>query len=373
MNQLLQNYIRQSFPEHSGLTVSEIFLKKHTDSKFMTDVYQIYDSSFTISSIIIKDLFFIDLFEFFQHHKNKYKHDFIDESCFGNFFDFGNGKFGINYNLYYSIDNSTSLFFHNNLKKNEINICYNNETVKYNKISFYYIMFKYIDFIKKNKLRSETIFSFFYGYLKHKTDITNFFDFFSYINTKITISEYLSMRPSLKNNYQDKHINIYHNRHNFYISDQDSNILLKKDLRVVAKCDFYNEIIKPFKDILTHFDDLNKMNFFNSWKEDAYKYFLGILEQKDRESVKIKINSPKFKSDFLDKIIYSQRPVIELSFMLNNEVVSYLKIDGNYDYHNKDIIQAYKFYKELSEIHSQNIELQNLINTDHLLEKKKRI
>jgi hypothetical protein len=374
MNRNLQNYIRQSFPEHSELTVSEIFAIKHTEINFMNDIYTVYDSSLTINSIIIKDLFFIDLAEFFDRNKEKYIYDFINENSFYQSFNFGDGKFGVNFHLHNDISHSKVLFFNNNLRNNEISVSYNDENLKYNKINFDNLMFKYIDFIKNNHLRSEIIFTFLYGYIKNNTDLSDFFLLSPLIskNTKIRISEYSSMCPALNNN-QDKNINIYHKRHNFYISDQDYNILLKKDLRFVAKSNFYNEIIKPFKDILTHFDNLKKIDFSNTWEKDVHNYLSGILVQKDKDSVKVNINLPEFKSEFLDKIIYSQRPVIELSFILNNKVVSYLKMDGNYDYHNKDIIEAYQSYKELAEINSQNIELQNLIIPEEFANKKKRI
>ena len=375
MNQYLQHYIRQSFPEHSELTVSEIFAIKHIETKFMNNICQLYDSSFVKDIIIIKDLFYIDLKEFFEQHKEKYIHDFINENCFELSFHFSNEKLGFNYNLYNMVSNSATLFV-NNIKNDQFTLCYNNETVKYNKINFHNIMFKFIDFIKKTNLRSETIFSFFQGYLIFKTDITDFFEFYSSMfndTKKITISEYSYRCPSLKSNNKDKYVNIYHKRHHLYISNQDSNILLKKDLRLVAKSDFYNEIIKPFKDILIQFDDSNKVDFSNTWEKDAHNHLSTIVDKKHLDSVKIKINIPELKSEFLDKIIYSQRPVIELFFILNNEVVSYLKIDSNYDNHNKDIIEAYQSYKELAEVNSQKIELQNLINPEKLKNNKKRI
>lgn len=375
MNRNLQNYIRQSFPEHSELTASEIFSIKHIDSKFMTDVYQIYDSSFTITSIIIKDLFFIDLAEFFERNKEKYIHDFINENCFYQSFNFGDGKFGVNFYSYHGISHSKVVFFNNDIKNNEITVCYNNETVKYNKSNFDYIMFKYINFIKSDKLRSEIIFTYLYGYIKKNTDLRDFFAVSPLIsrNTKIRISEYSSMEHSIKNNEPEKHINIYHIRHNFYISDSNSNILLKKDLRFIAKADFFNEIMKPIKNIFIHFDDLKQSNFLNIWEKDVYTHLSDIIDKKYLDSVKIKINLPEIKSVFLDKIIYSQRPVIELFFILDDEVVLHLKMEGNYHYHNKDIIEAYQSYKVLAEVNSQNIELQDLMNTKHIFEKKKRI
>lgn len=375
MNLNLQNYIRKSFPEHSELTVSEIFSIKHIDSKFMANVYQIYDSSFTITSIIIKDLFFIDLAEFFDRNKKKYIHDFINENCFYQSFNFGDGKFGVNFYSYNDISHSKVVFFNNDIKNNEISVCYNNETVTYNKTNFDHIMFKYIDFIKSDKLRSEIIFTYLYGYIKKNTDLRDFFAVGPLIskNTKIRISEYSSMEHSIKNNEPENHINIYHIRHNFYISDHNSNILLKKDLRLVAKSDFFNEIIKPIKDIFIHFDDLKQSNFLNIWEKDAYKHLSDIMDKKYLDSVKIKINLPEIKSVFLDKIIYSQRPVIELFFILEDEVVFYLKMEGNYHYHNKDIIEAYQSYKVLAEANSQKKELQNLIISELSLEKKKRI
>lgn len=375
MNTELKHYIRTSFPEHSELTVSEIFSLKHIDSKFMVDVYQIYDSSFTITSIIIKDLFFIDLAEFFDRNKEKYIYDFINENSFYQSFNFGDGKFGVNFHLHNDISHSKVLFFNNNLRNNEISVSYNDENLKYNKINFDNLMFKYIDFIKNNHLRSEIIFTFLYGYIKNNTDLSDFFLLSPLIskNTKIRISEYFSMEHSIKNDEPEKHINIYHIRHNFYISDHNSNILLKKDLRLVAKSDFYNEIIKPFKDILTHFDNLKKIDFSNIWEKDAYKHLSSIMDKKYLDSVKIKINLPEIKSVFLDKIIYSQRPVIELFFILDEEVVFYLKMEGNYHYHNKDIIEAYQSYKVLAEANSQKKELQNLIISEKFANKKKRI
>ena len=373
MNKNLQNYIRQSFPEHSELTVSEIFAIKYTDSIFMHNIYQTYDSSFTINSVIIKDLFFIDMAEFFDRNKEKYIHDFINENCFYQSFNFGDGKFGVNFYSYNEISHSQVLFFNNNIKNSEISVCYNDENLTYNKINFDNLMFKYIDFIKNNHLRSEIIFTFLYGYIKKETDLEDFFIVSPLIskNTKIRISEYSTMCSSLNN--QDQNINIYHQRYNFYISDQDSNILLKKDLRLVAKADFFNEIIKPIKDIFIHFDEIKKNNFLNIWEKDVYNHLSTIVDKKYLDSVKIKINLPEIKSLFLDKIIYSQRPVIELFFILNNDIVSYLKMEGNYHYHNKDLIETYECYKELAEVNSQKIELQNLMNTEPLLEKKKRI
>lgn len=375
MNLNLQNYIRKSFPEHSELTVSEIFSIKHIDSKFMANVYQIYDSSFTITSIIIKDLFFIDLAEFFDRNKKKYIHDFINENCFYQSFNFGDGKFGVNFYSYNDISHSKVVFFNNDIKNNEITVCYNNETVKYNKSNFDHIMYKYIDFIKSDKLRSEIIFTYLYGYIKKNTDLRDFFAVSPLIskNTKIRILEYSSMEHSIKNDEPEKHINIYHIRHNFYISDHNSNLLLKKDLRLVAKSDFFNKIMKPIKDIFIHFDDLKQSNFLNIWEKDAYKHLSSIMDKKYLDSVKIKINLPEIKSVFLDKIIYSQRPVIELFFILDEEVVFYLKMEGNYHYHNKDIIEAYQSYKVLAEANSQKKELQNLIISEEFANKKKRI
>jgi len=375
MNRNLQNYIRQSFPEHSELTVSEIFAIKYTDSIFMNNIYQTYDSSLTINSVIIKDLFFIDLAEFFDRNKEKYIHDFIDENCFYQSFNFGDGKFGVNFYSYNDISHSKVLFFNNNLRNNEISVSYNDENLKYNKINFDNLMFKYIDFIKNNHLRSEIIFTFLYGYIKNNTDLSDFFLLSPLIskNTKIRISEYFSMEHSIKNDEPKKHINIYHIRHNFYISDHNSNILLKKDLRLVAKSDFFNEIMKPIKDIFIHFDDLKQSNFLNIWEKDAYKHLSSIMDKKYLDSVKIKINLPEIKSVFLDKIIYSQRPVIELFFILDEEVVFYLKMEGNYHYHNKDIIEAYQSYKVLAEANSQKKELQNLIISEEFANKKKRI
>lgn len=375
MNRNLQNYIRQSFPEHSELTVSEIFAIKYTDSIFMNNIYQTYDSSLTINSVIIKDLFFIDMAEFFDRNKEKYIHDFINENCFYQSFNFGDGKFGVNFYSYNNISHSKVVFFNNDIKNNEISVCYNNETVKYNKTNFDHIMFKYIDFIKSDNLRSEIIFTYLYGYIKKNTDLRDFFAVSPLIskNTKIIISEYSSMEHSIKNNDPENHINIYHIRHNFYISDQNSNILLKKDLRLVAKSDFFNEIMKPIKDIFIHFDNLKQSNFLNIWEKDAYKHLLGIMDKKYLDSVKIKINLPEIKSVFLDKIIYSQRPIIELFFILDEEVVSYLKMEGNYHYHNKDIIEAYQFYKVLAEANSQKKELQNLIISEEVKNHKQRI
>lgn len=375
MNLNLQNYIRQSFPEHSELTVSEIFAIKYTDSIFMNNIYQTYDSSLTINSVIIKDLFFIDMAEFFDRNKEKYIHDFINENCFYQSFNFGDGKFGVNFYSYNNISHSKVVFFNNDIKNNEISVCYNNETVKYNKTNFDHIMFKYIDFIKIDNLRSEIIFTYLYGYIKKNTDLRDFFAVSPLIskNTKIIISEYSSMEHSIKNNDPENHINIYHIRHNFYISDQNSNILLKKDLRLVAKSDFFNEIMKPIKDIFIHFDDLKQSNFLNIWEKDAYKHLSSIMDKKYLDSVKIKINLPEIKSVFLDKIIYSQRPVIELFFILDEEVVFYLKMEGNYHYHNKDIIEAYQSYKVLAEANSQKKELQNLIISEEFANKKKRI
>lgn len=48
-------------------------------------------------------------------------------------------------------------------------------------------------------------------------------------------------------------------------------------------------------------------------------------------------------------------------------------MEGNYHYHNKDIIEAYQSYKVLAEANSQKKELQNLIISEEFANKKKRI
>ena len=111
----LIKYFRESFPEYSKLTLSEIFAIRHVDSHFMNDVYSLYDPSFRTKNMIIKDLFLLDWTELFKQYKDRYLHDFIEHNCFTYSFDFNNSKFCVNYNLPMNNSECKKIFFTHDL------------------------------------------------------------------------------------------------------------------------------------------------------------------------------------------------------------------------------------------------------------------
>lgn len=371
MNIKLQRYLRESFPEYSDLTVLEIFQIKHVDLQFMESIYNLYGYQATLI-FIMNDLFFIDLSDFFVKYKEKYVLDFIDETCFGNSSHSVNGKVGINYNLYNSIFNLTSLYINCDMKKNEIMICYNDETIKYNTINVYKIIFKYLDFIKKEKLRSRMLFSFIYGYIIRKTDLTKFFDICLLNENKIQIQDgfLFSSKEFRINNFQQ--INLEYKKYHLYILDKNSNILLKRDLRLINKTNFLSNLIEPLKDILVDIDNSRQINFQKIWEQDVYYYLSTFIDKKDTNVIKTKIHLPKLNSTFLNKIVYSQRPLIDIHFILNDQILSSYCMRQELYYifsYAQFIVESYESYKMLAE----KIELQNLINSKEIKNHKKRI
>lgn len=371
MDNKLKYYIRESFPEYSDLTVIEIFKIKHFDLLFMEEIYNLYGYRATMTSII-NDLFSIDFSNFFVKYKEKHIYDFIDENCFGNSSYFADGKVGINYNLYNRISNLTSLFINYDMKKNEFMICYNDETIKYNTINVHKTILKYIDYIKKEKLRSRMIFSFIYGYIRRKTDLVNFFDICLLTENKIQIQDAFLFSSNEFRIAKFQQINLEYKKYHLYILDKNSNILLKRDLRLINKTNFLSNLIEPLKDILVDIDNIREIHFQKTWEQDVYNYLATFIDKKDMNIIKTKIGLPKLNSIFLNKIVYSQRPLIDINFILNEKIVSSYCMKQELYYifsYTQFIVEHYKSYKMLAE----KMELQELIIPKELENKKKRI
>lgn len=372
MNTELKHYIRNSFPEHSELTTLEIFIIKHLDHNFMSAVQQTYYTTHVINPTIIEDLIIIDLSDYFIRYKEKYASDFLSEDSFLFKFYFNNHRLAFNFNLYEKITETNSIFFKDNLINHNVTIYYKEEELIYNKYNLNTVIENYISIIKKDYSHQQIIFSFLYSYIKENTDLNRFFNLEPLMsqNSKMKITEYSMFY--LTNNIC-KHIYIENKEDIFYISDHNANILYQTDLNLITKSNFSINILEPLKNILNNMNKYRNDNFIKSWKNDVFQYMSTIIDKQDMTALKAKIYRPKLKSEFLNNIIYYQRPVIEIFFMLNNKVVSSLQMDENYDYHIKAIKDRYKIYKNVLNITNENLELQNLINGTKVENKKKRI
>lgn len=372
MNTELKHYIRNSFPEHSELTTLEIFIMKHLEHNFMCAVQQTYYTAHVINPTIIKDLIIIDLSDYFIQHKEKYASDFLSEDSFLFKFYFSNKRLAFNFNLYAEITEKNSIFFKDKLINHNVTIYYKEEELIYNKYNLKAVIEDYISVIKKDYSHQETIFSFLYSYIKENTDLNRFFNLepLTSQNSKMKITEYSMFY--LTNNIC-KHIYIEYKQDIFFILDHNTNILYQKDLKLITKSNFSTDILEPLKNILNNMNKYRKNNFIKSWKNDVFQYMSTVIDKQDMTALKVKIYRPKLESEFLNNIIYYQRPVIEIFFMLNNKVVSSLQMDENYDYHIKAIKDRYKIYKNVLNITNENLELQNLINGTKVENKKKRI
>lgn len=361
MNISLQQYLRNTFPEYSNLTAMEIFNIQSSNIDFIK-----YISDKYVLPTISKELFFIDLNEFFERHKNTLSYDFINEHSF--IFKY---VLGVHFNFYEDINTFsklTRILFEENNNEIFSHIIYNNETVTYNKSNFDYIILKYISFIKKMHLRSNIMFSFLYGYIIKNTDLTNFYQVseLSQKNTLFRIIE--SSMFYLEKNQNKYSIDLCYYKHCLYIFDQDSNLLLKKDLRLISKSSFFNDIIEPFKQIIANMDNQRKINFNEIWKEDFISYLQGLIDKRDMDTLRVEILKPKSQSIFINKIMYSQKPIIKISFEYNNVTIRSFDI---YDYTSSYslISYEYEYYKTIVEKNK----LKKLITTEGTKSKKKRI
>lgn len=372
MNTELKHYIRNSFPEHSELTTLEIFIIKHLDHNFMSAVQQTYYTTHVINPTIIEDLIIIDLSDYFIRYKEKYASDFLSEDSFLFKFYFNNHRLAFNFNLYEQITKNNSIFFKDNLINHNVAIYYKEEELIYNKYNLKEVIEDYITFIKKDYSHEETIFSFLYSYIKEHTDLNRFFNLepLTSQNSKMKITEYSMFY--LTNNIC-KHIYIEYKQNIFSIVDHNANILYQKDLKLITKSNFSTNILEPLKNILNNMNTYRKNNFIQSWENDVFQYMSTVIDKQDMTALRAKIYRPKLKSEFLNNIIYYQKPVIEIFFILNNKEVSSLKMDENYDYHIKDIQVTYQIYKDFLKINAENLELKNLIGTTKIENKKKRI
>lgn len=341
----------------------------------MNEVYSLYDPSFRTKNMIIKDLFFLDWTELFKQYKDKYFHDFIEHNCFTYSFDFNSSTFCVNYKLPMNNSECKKMFFTHDLTNKAITISYNNKTIKYTKKNLDKIIFKCLEFITKNNSINDLFLCFLDAYIQQNTDLMYFFNINLLKDNTIVISEYDSKYVPSQLHYETKKLQLCHQNNIFYILDGSSNILLKKDLKSICKDNFFNEIIKPFKNIVIDFDNLEKKYCLERWKEDFYHNISAIISKKHLNAVTIQINFEKNKSIFLNKIIYSKRPIIEMSFILNNEIISHVNITDNapYLYQNDEICAAYESYKKLLNTQLQKIQIEHIMKEHAVSEKRKRI
>lgn len=371
INSALSSYIRQHYPEYVDLTASEIFVLKCGDNSFINAMNKIYDSLYINYNLIFRDLIFIDLADFFERQKHVFTHDFINKDSFHFTFYFGNGTFGFSFNLYDEFSTLKDIFFKIDRKNNDSTISYDSENLKYNKLNFDYILLKYISFVKKDWLRSDIIFSSIFGRLTKQTDLQKFFHInLNTENNVIHINEFPMFY--LKNNI-NYCIYIQKKKSFLYVLDEKSSVLFKTDLRFIEKKDFFKKIIEPLKNILFNFDDLRKKNYQHRWASDVSKYISDTIEAKDLPFVKYDIFPPHTKSIFLDKIIYSKRPEIEIYFILPNNEKSTCLMSSSYNYHDKDFLDKYKYYQLISGIHKDKLQLTEVITTKHSINEKKRL
>lgn len=370
MNKALQNYIRQSFPEHSQLTVLEIYLLNYLDKIFIDEISKFYDESYNYN-IIINDLIFIDLAGFFETNKEKYTHDFISDYCFQSNIYFKEDQsllvqFRLNIDLY----QSSYICFSQNIKNHNFEIYFEEKCLEYNQSSIDCIISNYISHIKQKKLRSGTMFSSLVGYIENETDLCHFF------NVNLLSENALQINKHGDDDYidcDDKIVIIEYKQHNIYIINQKSHIFYKADLRKISKKDFLNQIIQPLKSILVDINKNSKIDFYSDWENSIYKEIEYILPHEKMKNIKIKIYKPELKCNFLNKTIYSQRPPIEISFVLNNNVIWSLKMTNVAYMYKKDIIEGYQYYKTLSSITHDKIEVQNSMNILQSNNKKRRL
>ena len=373
MNKELQKYIRESFPEYSKITVSEILSIKYNDADFIENISKIYGFHNIVNYFMIKEFFIIDIGEFFDRYRSQFTDVFIDVDSFQ--LNMVNGFYSISLHDNYQ---NLGLFFINNLKDNDILIKYKNETFKYNQYNLDNIMFKFVSSIQQNKTTDNTLSSFIFGYLRYNTDLANFLDI-TLSNNTITIATYYNLFYQNESNNPKKH-NLQIQCANNYISilDYNSNILIKKEIEQINKDNFFNEIVGPLKNIIFDMDNIRKEQFQTLWKQDVYHYLSLCLfiDKQDLDVIQIKVFRPEIKSKFLDLTPHTTRPKLEILFLLNNNVASSCLIDDTNKYNDyyKEILDSYNIYKSIEEADSERMELVHIIGGEEKVGQKiKRI
>lgn len=190
---VLQKYLRESFPEHAELTLAEILVINNNKFNFIDFMdYKVVNES--LNKFIIENLFMIDITEFFERNKNKLPCDFINE----NSFEYSSITDNIYYfDLEYIFTENTGIFLEHDLyqkqKNNELFIKYKNKKFEYNKYNFDLIMLEFISDIKKNRTPENLLTLFLYEYIKHDTDLTDFFHIMLLNNDTITIATHYNL------------------------------------------------------------------------------------------------------------------------------------------------------------------------------------
>lgn len=363
---VLQKYLRESFPEHAELTLAEILVINSDKFNFIDFIdYKVIGES--LNEFIIENLFMIDIKEFFERNKKELPCDFINE----NSFEYSS----INDVFYFNLQNinteDTGIFLEHNLyqtqKNSELFIIYKGKQFKYNKSNFDSIMLEFISDTKKSTNPENLFTLFLYEYIKHDTDLTDLFHITLLNNDTITIATHYNLfYLNESNNPKKNNINIECANNHIFISDYNSNVLLKKELQQITKYNFFNEIIEPLKNIIIDMDNIRKEQFQTLWKQDLYHYLSLCLfiDKQELDVIQIKVFQPEIKSKFLDLTPHTTRPKMEILFLLNNNVASSCLIDDTNKYNDyyKEILDSYNIYKSIEEADSERMELSNIID-----------
>lgn len=381
---LYPEFIRQQFPEYSHLTVSEIFVIKYKQillghPGINTKLEQI------LNEMRLKQLFSIDIAEFFERNEDKFLNDFINENNFELNLVNSNGIYSLTFHLG---TEHPKLFLMNDLENGYLSIKYNDEIFEFNKSNLDSIMCKLISYLKMNQSPETLLSLFIFGYLKCNTDLKSFFDI-NILKNKITIETYyythfISLYELLfyeSNNRSTKNDNVIIECKNdsIHILDCNSDIIFNKEFKDITKNNFLNEIIKPLKNILINLDNIRENNFQTLWEQNLYQYLLNAeylnINEKDFNNIKIEVFSPKDKSTFLNKKPHTTKPNMRASFLIHENIVSSWDVTRGVQYnpYYQDLADAYNIYKNLAEADSERIELGNIIGEEGRGGKVKRI
>ena len=375
--------LRHQFPEHCDITVSEIFVIKYKQMLLVhpennTKLEQI------LNDLRLKQIFSIDIAEFFERNEDKFLKDFINENNFELNLINSNGI----YSLTFRGTEHPKLFLMNDLENGYLSIKYNDEIFEFNKSNFDNIMCQLISYLKINQSPETLLSLFIFGYLKCNTDLKSFFAI-NILKNKITIETYyythfISFYELLFNEPNDRNTNndnviIECKNDSIHILDCNSDIIFNKEFKDITKNNFINEIIKPLKNILINLDNIREDNFQTLWEQNLYQYLFNAeylnINEKDFNNIKIEVFSPKDKSTFLNKKPHTTKPNMRASFIIHENIVSYWDVTRGvqYNHYYQDLVDAYNIYKNLAEVDSEKIELGNIIGEEGKGGKVKRI
>lgn len=374
----LKKYLRESFPEHADLTLAETLAINNDKFNFIDFIdYEFIGES--INGFIIEELFKIDIIEFFEQNINELPDILINDDSLH--YHSINDVFY--FDLYDIETEDTGIFFEHDLDKKEKNnklfIKYKNKKFKYNHSNFKHIM---SEFVSDKKTSPENLFlSFLYGYITENTDLTNFFHI-NISSNKIKIETYYNEHTyryygRRKSNDLCKDV-IFIDIVNtdIRILDYNSHILFQKNIHFINKNNFFNEIMEPLKNVIIGLDNIRQENYQIFWEQDLYNYISSYqINEKDLTAIKIRVFQPEIESVFLNKIPYTKKPKTELSFILNNNIVSTWTISeaSPFDVDSDEFWKMYRIYKNMEQVYLENIKLNQIFSSEVKQGKVKRI